>query len=489
MLKGLKVLLWLLLLFALVWAVVVGIWAWSGANPSGTDLVLYLLALPVGILLLFLTTRAIARTIRKRRDSSEDDDDAEPAPVASEDTRHPRIFIADGVLRLPIGDDPAAILDLLSEGQTRPGLDETLVDEAGFPVFASRIAALEDDDLAQALHLPDTDADDMPLNWAPEHIRTLALAEQILADLTGNALPALITESASEQSGGPADETRPLRAIRLFLAIGADWPVSLRDVGTDWLREQFLSSAEDDWPALQIETIDASGHAPLLSRLRNWALHLDREEIEEVALVLAAESAIGENHIHDLDRQDGLFRQSNPNGAIPSEGGAGLLLTTTALGERLSRDDAAVAHGIVTGQRETPLSARGRVSGALLQRLAEQALLAGGHAADDIVCILNDAGVDSAHGAETGELTNGDFAHLDPIADCLSLGTACGTLHAVATVACLALARARIVNDPAPVLVITTRDAVDRAALAVGPMALDSPDDEQERADDTADAA
>lgn len=489
--KLLKWLFVIVLVFALVWAVVVGIWQWTGTNPGGRDLLVYLLALPLLVLIVAITGRAAIAKVRNRKNESGAASDKTAAKdVSPEDTEDWPLHIVGAAVRLSIGDEPNDAMNVLAEGQTRPGLDDELKDGQGFPVFASRISALVDSELEEALELPESHADEPMLLWSVAQRRALSLADELIEEIASSALPELIAQLGpqaddSDDAPAPASDTprtspadddtfEPPRALRLFVVVPNDWSAPYQQAAGRWLKQRLALFAEDDaWPPISVELLAPRHDAQLYQRMERWLRGLASEQANEVALLIGAESAISEDIVAEWDAEDRLFSQANPSGRVPAEGAAALLIATEHSRARLTADQVVTAHRAAVAKRETSIKARGRVDGQALQTVAKTALLYADQTAEDIACILNDAGIDSAHGMETGAITTADFDHLDTSSDCLNIGGACGDLGINACIAALALARARILDAESPVLVLGTQDEFERAALVVAPFIRD----------------
>lgn len=499
--KLLKWLLILALVFIAVWVVVIAIWQLTDTSPSGRDLLLYLIVLPLVVLVAALGIRAAIGKIRNR---GGDDDTAESGAGSPEsdpqDTQDWPVHIAGAALRLPIGDEPADILEVLAEGRTRPELDDQLVDSQGFPVFASRIPDLVDEDLEDSLELPESHADEPVLHWTTEQRRSLSLTDALIENLATTSLPELLaalnpdtaedTDSAQTQANtGDTPDIEPPRAIRVFIALPTDWTAPYQQAAGGWLKKRLEALAEDDqWPPISVELLAPTSDSQLLARLERWARDLASEQANEVALLASAHSAISADAVSRLDIHNQLFSQANPNGRIPAEGGAALLLATEHNREQLDAEQACTAHRPALGRRDTSINARGRVDGGVLQNASRQALTFSNQTADQVVCILNDAGVSSAQGVEAGEVSSGDFSHLDANSDCLHIGSACGDLGVTACVAALGLAQAKTLEASAPVMVLGTQDELERASLVVSPLDTGDEDDASEEQDNNSQA-
>lgn len=481
--KLLKWLLFLFLIFIVVWVIVIAIWQLSGTSPAGQDLLLYLIVLPLAVLLAVLGIRAAIGKIRKRGQSPDASAAADsPASGDDQDTQDWPTHIVGAALRLPIGDDPANILEVLAEGRTRPELDDELVDTQGFPIFAARIPDLADEELEQSLDLPDSHADEPVLVWGTAQCRALSLADALIEDLATTALPELLATLAPDGDDASAKEPsadtttdavdiEPARAIRVFFVLPRDWSAPYQQAAGGWLKKRLGALAEDaQWPPINVELLAPKSDSELLARLERWVRGLASEQANEVALLVSADSAISAEAVSQLDTQDRLFSQANPQGRIPAEGGAALILATDHSRERLDTEQASTAHRPALGRRDKSINARGRVDGQVLQDTARRALTYSEQTAEQVVCILNDAGVGSAQGVEAGEVTSGDFSHLDSTSECLHIGSACGDLGVTACVAALGLAHARTLETTAPVLVLGTQDEFERAALVVSPL-------------------
>ncbi|RJS91682.1 hypothetical protein [Salinisphaera sp. Q1T1-3] len=479
----------LLLCVGIVWLGVIGYWFVTHADPSARDLVLYLVALPLAAFVLFVAVRAAGRALR----SSDDDDDTEAdttvaASTPSQEDR--RCLLAGAALRLPAGDDGAAVLATLHDGTTRPGLDDNLVDDAGLPVFACRVAALDDEACsAETLDLPDPARDETaPLDWPLYQRRAIALLDQSLEELAEVTLVPLI-EPIEAQSDSTASTARDadeaaqptIHGVRVFIVPPADpaWSETTLQSLARRYRQQLQARVGDACPPITVEYLDPTQPVPAMAALDGWLGRLAHGDRQEIAVVLALHSDIDPERIGTLDRAGRLFSQANPDGRIPSEGGVALLVAPETLQPCFDTAELIIAHRAILGARDREIGSGGRENGKRLVQLVGEAIATAGRPASDTGCFLSDSGIGAARGVEIGAVFNNDaFEHLDSGADHLGLGSCCGDLDGVATVATLALARQQSLDETHVVVVLSTRDALQRAAQVLGPPIDETASDE-----------
>jgi hypothetical protein len=184
---------------------------------------------------------------------------------------------------------------------------------------------------------------------------------------TGTRTPA--GPPAAERSAGART------AILQLLAVWpAEWTAPQREIADQWLRTVAVQAG---WPqqrlAAPAPASDADDAGPALSDLLG---HCGDSQHPCLAIVLAAASHLSENSIASLSAQNGLFSATHPQGRIPGEGAAGLLLADAAHASLITgRDDSgSMLQTIASGRRSASADDAKRDTDTCLAQAAEQAL-------------------------------------------------------------------------------------------------------------------
>lgn len=429
---------------ALCWGGAVWYWRSTNRMPATGDLALYLLVLPAGLLLaVWLGRRIVARAT------------AAPAPVAAstapEVTAAPPLpavaplAILDAALRLPHADSAEELASVLADARARPALDPELVDNNGFPAMTARAGTAVDHALQAAF-----------LDWAREHglhdtdprdaeWRALTMATGVVADLAGPAT-AWIAD----------DGTAPM--LRLIPLLPTDWPVPLQLATAQWLLHTAVQSG---WPAAHASVTGSTEGVPAL--LQRLAI----APSDTLTLLVACDSRLAQAHVDAWADNGTLFTAAAPQGLIPGEGAAGLLLAAPSPGHTL-------LHAVATDRRTQSADLSKRADATLLTALVTQVLERSRTDAASVALVVADSSQRVSRVLEVSGAIGSAVPHLDAGDDVLSTGAASGACGAVPLIAALALAHQQAKARGVPVLCLANDDPHDRCAALIGPAAVAS---------------
>jgi hypothetical protein len=440
-----------MLAFAACWGGAVWHWRAAGRMPSSTDLLAWLLALP----LLLLVCGAVAWRLAQARSAPEPADAAGPAPeVPLAPSRLPMLALLDAAVCTPHGDSAQELGAAIAAQRARSDLDPELVDDAGYPVMSLRAAAADDatwradaepwlagQGLAEA-------------RFGEAHWRALGLATGVVRGLAEAALAA----------GDVPDIVPPL--LRIAPLIPVDWTAAQRAAASAWLVHV---AAQAGWDARQVAAVPVPpGEATaLLSQLARLAGPAALDDGPALTIVLAFDSRIDQAAVDQMAAENILFTAARPQGLIPGEGAAGLLLAEPALARRIAPATPTLqADGAA---RAASADASGRVDATDLRQLAGRILADAGIAATAVSALVADADHRSNRLLEVMALAHEDLPRLDPGSDVLATGPACGRAGAVPFLAALALARQHVLDGADAVLCVGNADPIYRTAALVLP--------------------
>ncbi|WP_052772748.1 hypothetical protein [Luteimonas sp. FCS-9] len=464
--KAIRIVLVVLGVFALVWLCAIGYWHVRDVTPGGGLLLGWLLVAPsVALLALW----AGVRWRRARRDRVPDatpevppaDGDA-PAAAPVQCAR-----IAAAALHLPPGADVEAIL---APGVPSPGLHPTLRDRDGLPVFAAFVRDLDTGAIADAL-----DAADAGHAPPEEGLRALALLEPVadallLAATTAMPAPAeadyVVNAGLQRRLPGEAGD-----ALRISLLLPAAWPDAPRAAAADWLHARAVETGVDG-RRLRVDT-----HA-LRTPDDGWrfveAVLAEARPQSEWRLLLACDSLIGARAIARLDAAAGLLRSQRPEGVVPGEGAAGVLLPPPgALGEAAG---AVAVHGPCRGEpvRGAPARAAARETADLVRH----ALAAAAIDPDAVVQAVSDADQHRTRALHAVAAVAEACPELDVALRHRGLGAVAGELGAAMPLALLAAAAGAAAATHSAVLALSVAGERHRAFVVdPGHAAASVPDD------------
>jgi hypothetical protein len=451
------------LVFGAVWCAMILRWRMVNRVPNDVDVVLYLVALPLVLLLGFaLLRRGIDAARRRKRKAAAPeagaDDAAAAAPEDPSLAWHVPILAADALLAG--GDSPAALAETARAGQ-RAGLHPTLRDGRGLPVFAVAVEGLDPEVLDETLP-------DAAQAWNDARKRALALAQTLATRLLEEHFEILAAASA------PADPPRgrtPAPVLRLEWLLPAHWSDTERRIAQAWLAARL---AAQGWttPQLEVEARAAANGAAALKRLDdlNRAFHGDAPPLPH--LLLASDSHIDEATVSEWDAAHRLHGARRPEGQVPGEGAGAVLLAAVA---PANVPELARLHRLFAAQRAQPVDKPGRLQADTLHELAGQALAQAKLEADAPAHLVSDTDMRASRSAEALHLVGQAWPERDPADALLPLGMANGECGAALALAAVAVAARLAADTQQPGLVLSHHDASLRAVAVVAPPPADAP--------------
>lgn len=439
--------------FGMVWLGVAAYWRATYHVPTGTDLVVYGIVLPVALIAVTAWLRDRVRSLRQP--------DTAPAAgaAAAEQPLHPQvpadssIALLDSSVRLPAGDDADTVLDTALDGTTA-GLHTDLTRADGSAIFAGAVTSISTQRFDDSL-LPPGATDD----WSDEQRRALLLAADALDELMQRHAKAALADDTQAHGATP---------FRLHLLLPARWQAVAPQLGA-WLDAHV---ARNRWrpgvEAARVVPVANAAHA--LTVIDALNLDINRHPSALRHIVVACESLLGRRTVHTLDSADRLYGRKHLDGCIPGEGACALLLahSTEAYAQPVPH-----LYRASVADRAAPVDRSDAGQDDVLHRLIEQAL-AHPRLADpatpvgQIVC---DTDQRSSWRTELiGALEKWRAAAPPETPDAITpmLGLANGESGAALALGAIAVAAACHLREQRPVLVISNSDAVARGTVLVG---------------------
>lgn len=441
-----------LALFAVVWLAVIIWWQESRTLPTGVDIGLYLFALPLAVLgALWLGARAVRAARAPKPEPLASAPATEEAPAALAKLR-----IVAVAARAAAGPDAAGIAEALAE-QQRPELDPELKTLQGFPIFAARVPQLDDVELYAAARERGAPAEAL----ATAGLRATALLADIAATLTNDA-----HRRVTELDVPARDEDWPL--LRFDIVLPASWPQAARERA----RAQVLAAA-GVWPDTRVSATehgarDAMAVDMLLRELASAASNA--ADAPTWRIVLAADGYVDQDLVAQWDADAMLLTHANPQGRVPGEAAAGVLLGQAHSTSTADATDVHVALSPVT-HRQKPADARGAQAEPALADLTRDLVQRAAIAPDSVIHVISDADHRGSRPLEALNVASQLFEHLDTAKDCHAVGVACGHTGVAASLLTLAVAsEACMQAEPQPqpaVVTLTLQDPALRCASLV----------------------
>jgi hypothetical protein len=426
--------------FAGAWALVLGWWQARDHVPSIPEMALYLLALPLSLTGGFWFLRRFfdmlrnpsASPVRSAADAGSDTPAQAPAS--------PTLLHAGALaLAAPHADSPARLLAAVAD-HLRPELDQHLRDDDGYPILSARAEAA------------DENAAQLPVALTSEARRALSLLDASLHETLSAVTP------LSAENG-------PVRRLSIFWALPAHWPTAWHGALRDWLTGHVLH--DHALPPVHIAFKAYDDGATLLNDVTSGAATLPDDTL---LLVCSADSAIGEQSVSRWHAAARLHTAARPDGLIPGEAAASLVLCGRAIAE-VHPDIFNTAIGATaTTSRQRPLAHRRGDHAALGEALSDASAAAGIEIAG-VAALVADSG---HHGSTIGELLRAAGEHCPEAGGdaCAALGTVCGSATPAGTLLALVSACAKAGESNAPVLCVSHTHDTRIAAIAAVPAAL-----------------
>ena len=447
------------LVFGLAWGGAVWYWRATNRMPSTDDLIIFLLVLPlVALLLIWLVAKlfaliAAAPAVAAAKPSSD-----AAAPAAAPDA--PPLAILASALRAPHGASAEELSAAFADNKARADLDPELVDDDGFPVMTARSADAGDAGLQEEITewlaqngMPGLQLDD-------EQWRALSMGSAVAAELASQAAADLM----------PGEGTPPM--LQLMPVLPAAWQFEQRRAAGLWLRHVVEQAG---WPLAQMALAaelpaDARGASPaaVLGRL---AHHAAASNASMVAIMVACSSHLGDDSIGKWAGNATLFTSHQPQGLIPGEGAAGLLLADARQAQTIEGAPVILLHLVDEERRHNSADEARRADSKLLASMTEKVLARAHSQAEQVAMITADTGHRTSRVLELMGLASATLPQLDEGADVIRVGAGSGTCGAVPFMTALALARHHAAERDAPVLCISNEDPYRRCAALIRPAA------------------
>ena len=378
------------------------------------------------------------------------------APAPATPAALPLALLA-AALRAPHGASPEELAAAIAGNKARPDLDPELVDDDGFPVNSARC----DDAVDEAVHEEITEwltlSGLAELQWGDAQWRALTLGTAVVRDLAGEALAQLMPDQ-----GAPPQ-------LRLLTILPPGWTLEQRQAAGLWFKH---AVAQFGWPVDQLTRIDVpreSGAAVSAVLQSQFALGSAPPSVRQAAIVIACESNIDQETIDRWAANKTLFTPTQPQGLVPGEGAAGLLMTALEYAQSLPESTFTLLDPLKESPLPTAADENRRPDATLLGSLAQQACKDVDLA--DVGMIAADAGQRRYRVRELMAVTSSTFPHLEDTTDVACVGISSGRCGAVPSVTALALAQHQASARGAPVLYVINEDPHVCYAVLVRPAA------------------
>jgi hypothetical protein len=433
------------------WAGAITWWRMNRSAPAGGELALFLLGLPSLLVLAFfvgqrlLGQRMTAPAVPLRQ-APVPDNAAAAAPTTT-------LAVLAASVRSAHGVSPGELAATLAAGKARADLDPELVDDDGFPIMSVRSPDARDEALQEQVMDWLAGHGMADLAFDDEQWRALVLGSAVAEELAAQAIARLLPDG-----GQP-----PL--LRLAPLLPPDWSPDHRQAAAAWF-EHLVERC--GWPAAHLALaaeaapgLPAAIPSVLLDRLARDAATADAPV---AALVLACASYLGDDTVARWSADGTLFTSAHPQGSIPGEGAAGLLLADLHQARATGDDRFALLEPLHESRRTISADETRRADASALGEAAERALARHGNGDGAVTRIVTDTGHRSSRVIELMGFMVGSMPQLDEVDDAVRVGEACGACAAVPFVTALAIASHYALDEEGPVLCLSNEDPYRRSA-------------------------
>lgn len=440
-----------MLTFSACWGGAISTWRLSGRAPSNADLLTYLVALPLAVLAGVLLVRRLA-TARPAAPAAETPAPAAPAAAA----RLPALALLDAAVRTRHGESVDALAAALDAHRARPDLDPELIDDAGYPVLSVRVPSAGDA-LWRADAEPWLAAQGLAgARFGDVHWRALELAGGVVDELA---------DAAARTTIGGTDPSSPL--LRVVPLAPADWTDAQRAAAGAWLAHVATRAGWHPDDVTAVPSAPGEPAAAALSTLSLLAGQTGTSAERALTVLVAFDSRIDQAIVDQMANAGNLLTAAHPQGRIPGEGAAGLLVAAPAHELDADAPTLQAAGGTRTASAGAGAGAQGRVDAADLRRLVARLLSGCAVDAAAVSALVADADQRRDRVLEAMALAHEDLPHLDAGIDVRTAGPACGDSGAVPLLAALALGRQRVLEGADAVLCVGNADPLHLAVALV----------------------
>jgi hypothetical protein len=432
-----------------VWIAAALYWKVTSHLPTGRDLLLFGVALPM---LLIVGLTLARRSIESKREPERAVQPAVLAPdtdSGDDSAQRWTMALLDSSLRLPSGTTPEEVCDAAREAAVVT-LHPELTRQDGVRIFASGVASISPDRFDESL-LPPGSAE--TLN--DEHRRAMLLAAETLDELMERQAGA-----ASADAHHPIEQP----SFKLHLLFPERWQAVAATLAA-WL-DAYL--AREQWmPRMQrVTAMCVADPVEALAMLDRLTVALRQQALTTRHVVLALDSSLSRTTVDALDNLDQLYAQQRPNGHVLGEGACALLLAHPAAADAVPT---AHVHRLAASRLSAPVEQPAQQQGDTVMQLLDSARKHTVAAELDIAAcaLVSDADQRNSRRAEITAVGKLAWPNSDASGRCLHLGFANGESNAVLALSAIAVAGDHSLREQQPTFAVSTSDATARGVMLV----------------------
>lgn len=452
------------LVLGMCWGGSIFYWRQTASAPDGVEILVMLGLLPVAVIGGGWMMRSLGQRVRDA--AAERIAPAETAtPIIGDDAvvdkmSHPcPLTLLASAVRLPLALEPTVVLaDPLASARLHA--HPIYRDSSGLPVYLAM-----SDGLDSSVLPPELDSEP-----AEHHRRALALLVPVAEDLllqAVQAMPALTQIEGRVVAGWRQQIAENVECqLTIELLIPSAWPSTLRIACADWLQ----CSAQKlgiDARRFEVQVLPADDASDVWARLQQ-RMDASMQAAPGWQLLLATHSLIGPASLERWEASGRLRTSANPDGLVPGEAAAGVLLAWPGA------EHEAAPRLYRTARAEVPagtnVAARTRCVGELANALLERA----GVEPSRIDLLISDADLRPDLAVEASSAAVQVCGDLDLSRQHIALPRSSGEIGPVLPLAQLALAHTHLDVGGEMVMILAVSPKSMRWAVL-----LDSPSPDQ----------
>ena len=468
-------------IFSLVWLAVIYHWSTNNRMPNGTDVAIYFVVFPIGILIaiwLSLKVWSFATGTGAAKENAASSTKLADADLAASENlavneRTLSIAVLASAIRTAHGSSAEELTANIKASEARLDLDPELTNQDGFPVLTGRIAGIDEIAQGEALSSWCRTIGRAEEDWNTEQLRTIAIGSEVVIELAQQIvkhpeLEPYITALAKNR------ELPALPMLQLMVLLPANWSDEKRQIAVDWF---FHLIQQQGWPSEKISfrpVLESSYTRALaiIDQLMLASFHMQTPLQTFFSMVIACESHLGEETIQSWEDAGKLFVGKNADAGktqMPGEAAAGVLLADATQAQLMALETNVRLHRIGQYRRSKSIDDRGNVADTMVQEMVQNALAMSKISADKICLISADTDQRSTRIVELMGLGTKLFPDLDPNTQYVKLASHCGDMGVVSSLAALVLGHFQVVSEVAPALCISNIDTHDRTVALLSP--------------------
>ncbi len=448
MLMRLPKILLVLLITGIVWMLVLGWWRANDHQPATGETLFYLIGIPValfgGYWLLsrffdYLRTPTSSTSAAATQRATDAASSEESGPVPNE-----FFHLLAGAVAGNNGQTPDSLLAAAKAGQ-RASIDCALIDDDGFPIFSCR----------------SEQADSLASEMAEDAIGPLAHSRFSEETWRALSLISLALEELAPQLSSLMNQENSAVKFQLLWLQPEDWPAVQDSAWKDWILTLLPADlqASDVTFARQRVATDTDALAAVDKAMNASAM-------DQLTIVVAGISHIGEATVRRWQAGGRLFTASRQAGQVPGEAAVAMLLATQDFELANATDSLISVYKTVADSKSPQNKKKEQTLNALITQATQAAMID----TPDIAAIVADTDHRADPLQELLAATNESFEELDPVEDCATIGSACGTTEPFGSLLALLCAANSAESLQQPVLGISTQHHTSRAVTLVKPV-------------------